>query len=119
MKFRIGSQDAQERKIHQSNRWTQLARSIKKQAGFDRCKNCYDNKSLNGYDLEADHIIPISKGGAHYDLRNIQVLCRECHRIKGDLSNPAGVAMRRGGITEADVVGEVVGYQKFSKAFWR
>ena len=32
--------------------------------------------------LEADHIVPLAKGGAPYALDNIQSLCSEDHRLK-------------------------------------
>ena len=32
--------------------------------------------------LEADHVVPLEKGGAEYDLGNIQTLCRRCHFAK-------------------------------------
>lgn len=31
---------------------------------------------------EADHIIPVLKGGGGCDISNFQTLCRECHRKK-------------------------------------
>lgn len=33
-------------------------------------------------DLECDHIIPISSGGAQFDKQNLQTLCLDCHRKK-------------------------------------
>ena len=32
--------------------------------------------------LEADHVVPLEKGGAEYDLSNITTLCRPCHFLK-------------------------------------
>lgn len=29
--------------------------------------------------LEVDHVQPLHRGGAEYDLENLQALCRECH----------------------------------------
>ena len=31
---------------------------------------------------DVDHIVPLSKGGAPFDLGNLQPLCRECHNNK-------------------------------------
>ena len=37
--------------------------------------------------LEADHIIPIDRGGAPYDIANGQALCKHHHVIKTALEN--------------------------------
>ena len=43
-----------------------------------KCIQCGSNENL-----EFDHIIPVSKGGAN-TYRNIQLLCEECNRSKSD-----------------------------------
>lgn len=45
------------------------------------CKGC--ENSFDILNLELDHIIPKSKGGQDH-LRNYQLLCGNCNRIKGD-----------------------------------
>ena len=39
-----------------------------------RCRNC--GKAGR---LEVDHIVPLEKKGAAYDLANLRTLCRSCH----------------------------------------
>jgi len=38
---------------------------------------------------ELDHIEPLDRGGAEYDQANIQLLCREHHRLKTATENAA------------------------------
>ena len=50
--------------------------------------------------LEADHVVPLHRGGAEYDLDNIQVLTRGEHIAKTAAENrreptPAEAAWRR------------------------
>lgn len=42
---------------------------------------------LDMSELEADHIVPISAGGARYDLDNGQTLCVTCHSRKTQREN--------------------------------
>jgi 5-methylcytosine-specific restriction enzyme A len=39
-------------------------------------------------DLTLDHIVSMSQGGAPYDVRNTQVLCRSCNVRKRHVTNP-------------------------------
>ena len=45
----------------------------------ERCANCGMTENL-----VVDHILPIAKGGLS-EIDNLQLLCRECNRIKGKL----------------------------------
>lgn len=44
-------------------------------------ENSVCNYCNSKYELELDHIIPISKGGKN-ELCNIQILCSKCNRLK-------------------------------------
>ena len=37
--------------------------------------------------MELDHVIPVSRGGKHWDESNLQILCRECHFAKTSAEN--------------------------------
>ena len=47
------------------------------------CANAKCQKHFDISEMEADHIIPWSKGG-HTTLDNCQMLCRHCNRTKSD-----------------------------------
>ena len=59
-----------------NRRWAALRRAAFKRDGY-RCRCCGKPGRL-----EADHIKPLHKGGAVYDIRNVQALCRRCHLDK-------------------------------------
>ena len=54
-------------------RWRLLRRGTFERDGW-RCVRC--GKAGR---LEADHIVPLAKGGDPYDKANLQTLCRGCH----------------------------------------
>lgn len=73
----------------------QVDRILKHQG--NKCASCdfdyspgwaYDEKGLTDWDYqqkhrpEVDHIVPIYKGGSAFDPKNLQVLCRNCHKEK-------------------------------------
>lgn len=43
-----------------------------------------DAKPYTPRACEVDHIIPISRGGAPYDIDNLQLLCHKCNRQKSN-----------------------------------
>ena len=67
----------------QWRRWQQLRRAAFTRDGF-RCTRC--GKAGR---LEADHTVPIAKGGPVWDLGNISTLCRYCHIAKTAEENVA------------------------------
>jgi 5-methylcytosine-specific restriction endonuclease McrA len=59
--------------------WETLARQCKSRAGW-RCERCGEKPpESRRSDLHAHHIIPLSKGGRN-SLKNLQCLCKKCHR---------------------------------------
>ena len=72
------------RKSERSKLTPSLRYDILKRDGF-RCRLC--GRSANsGVELEVDHIVPLSKGGATIH-SNLQTLCRDCNRGKGAKCN--------------------------------
>ena len=58
--------------------WKEVRRLVWKRDG-GKCSKCGTSS-----ELEFDHIIPVSKGGAN-TAKNIELLCMKCNRKKGDL----------------------------------
>ena len=81
-------------------RWARVRLECLDRDGW-RCQHC------RGYGNEADHIVPLDRGGAAYDLGNLQTLCGPCHAAKtagerGREPTPAELAWR-------DFVAELTG----------
>ena len=58
-----------------------MKEAIKERDGF-RCVLCgHAPEAL--YELEVDHIVPVSKGGLSIE-NNLQTLCWRCNRTKSD-----------------------------------
>ena len=75
-------------------RWAVVRRRVLDRDGW-RCRKCG-----RAGRLEADHVIPLHRGGAAYDLDNLQALCRLCHFAKTGRENrppdpPGAEAWRR------------------------
>ena len=61
------------RGMYGSRMWRAVRRRVFERDGW-RCTRCGKPGRL-----EADHIKPVSMGGAKFDLRNLRTLCRGCH----------------------------------------
>lgn len=59
---------------------------LSKRKVYDRDHNhCgYCNTKLNSTNRTIDHIVPISKGGAKFDYKNVVACCSECNGKKGN-----------------------------------
>ena len=60
------------RKIYATPRWAWTRRAVLRAAGY-RCARCGRGAR------EVDHVVPISHGGAPFNVQNLQALCRRCH----------------------------------------
>ena len=71
-------------KLHQALdqlQWARVRRQVFKRDGY-RCRACG-----RAGRLECDHKIPLHRGGAEFDLDNLQSLCRACHIAKTAVEN--------------------------------
>ena len=95
-------QPPEHRGFYGSSYWRKVSSQVR--AAHPFCKSCAEYYARPTMEhLEVDHIIPLSKGGAKYDTKNLQVLCRSCHIIKQNANTPIGKALCQGGVTESNV----------------
>lgn len=57
------------------------------------CNHC-GKKDLTGNDLTVDHIIPLFSGGKS-EMNNLQILCADCHKIKGKKNQESKKALKK------------------------
>lgn len=50
------------------------------------CRECKKKGKLTPAQM-TDHIIPITQGGALFDIENLQSLCNRCHAVKRNEEN--------------------------------
>lgn len=67
--------------LEHPRRFTDKQKEFKLKEQHDKCATCSSYVSFG--ECEADHIIPYSKGGNTSD-NNLQVLCKNCNRKKGN-----------------------------------
>ena len=61
-------------------KWAKIRQRVLNRDNW-RCQQC------GRYGNQVDHIQPLQKGGAEYDLENLQVLCRGYHIEKTRMEN--------------------------------
>lgn len=64
-----------------SRRWELVRRAVFERDGW-RCVLCGGAGRL-----EADHVVPLARGGAPFDMANLQTLCRTCNIAKDRAEN--------------------------------
>lgn len=62
--------------LYHSKGWLVLRRRVIFEQPICATEGCGDLSA------EADHIVPLSQGGAEYERSNCQGLCRRCHALK-------------------------------------
>ena len=73
--------NADYRKHYGSARWRKLRRQVFNRDAW-RCQSCGKAGKL-----ECDHVIPVHRGGAFWDISNLQALCVGCHIRKTAIEN--------------------------------
>ena len=72
-------------------RWKLVREAVLKRDGY-LCQKC----GVVSGDPEVDHVMPIAKGGAIWDLSNLQTLCAfPCHRDKTSVENQCQLTPER------------------------
>jgi len=60
--------------------WPRVRRVIYARDGGE-CMKC--GKTVSEKDFHVDHIVPLAKGGAEFDLTNLELSCPKCNLKKG------------------------------------
>lgn len=60
--------------------WQRVRRVVYERDG-GQCMEC--GKYVGRDDYHVDHIVPVSKGGAEWELSNLELLCPKCNLTKG------------------------------------
>jgi len=76
-------------RAHHDRRWDALALAARRRDGW-ACVRCGSRVRL-----EVDHIRPVARGGAMFDMGNLQTLCRDCHIDKTRVDNGVASAPER------------------------
>lgn len=67
-------------RFYQTTRWKKLRIVVIRRA-CGLCANC-EKRGLIVPGNQVDHILPVSQGGAIWDIDNLQLLCETCHTTK-------------------------------------
>lgn len=70
--------------------WIEIRKQILIEEDFT-CRSCH--KKLEETELEIDHIIEIADGGDKQDRKNLEVLCKYCHKWKTKIA--AGLRVKK------------------------
>ena len=75
---------------HQADRsrWRRVRQAVLERNDW-RCERCPATAA------EVHHVIPVARGGAMYDPRNLESLCRTCHLESHDRRTPDQVEWDR------------------------
>lgn len=69
------------RDFYMQTDWRRVRRVVFERDG-GQCMKC--GKKVTKDEFHVDHIVPISKGGAEWDLSNLELSCPKCNIQKGD-----------------------------------
>lgn len=68
-------------KLYDSTKWRSLRDSILLRDNY-LCKSCHSPVGERKGDYAVDHIKAVNKGGAFFEVANLQTLCKRCHERK-------------------------------------
>lgn len=67
------------RKVYDSREWRAARRAALARDGY-RCSECGGRGGRGpGRALQVDHVLPVEKGGAPFDVANLRTVCPPCH----------------------------------------
>lgn len=87
--------------IYQDPRWRPL-RDLVFHRDLYTCQRCGVHANALDHSLHADHIVPLRKGGAPFELGNLQTLCRKCNLDKRKEDGPDDDEIRAASVFDYD-----------------
>ena len=102
--------------LYSTRAWQRLSARVLRAWRGERGNWCpgYQRPAHPAADLTVDHVVPLTAGGAPFDIANTSVLCRSCNSTKGASTDRGGVA-HRGTAIAADRASRLCAHGRVSR----
>lgn len=83
-------------KALESERWRRVRATVLERNALHNGGRCtIGSRACTGRADQVDHIVPLARGGARYELANLRAVCRACNLGRSALSVPPSLPRPR------------------------